>query len=67
MVSGYLEINIDLSMFKEDNTTMNTAELMDIFWRIMDQMPEQHGRVPDNDSEAKAYWKIKPYLNTENF
>ena len=67
MVSGYLEINIDLSMFKEDNTTMNTAELMDIFWRIMDQMPEQQGRVPDNDDEAKAYWKIKPYLNRENF
>jgi hypothetical protein len=67
MVSGYLEINIDLSMFKEDNTTVNTAELMDIFWRIMDQMPAQHGRVPDDDSEAKAYWKIKPYLNRENF
>jgi len=66
MVSGYLEINIDLSTFEEDNKTMNAAEVMSIFWKIIEQMPEQSGHLP-TDGLPKAYWKIKPYLNKEDF
>ena len=67
MVSGYLEINLALSTFEEGDKTLNAMKVMDIFWKIVEKMPDQHGRIPDDDSEAKAYWKIKPYLNTENF
>ena len=66
MVSGYLEINIDLSAFEEGQKTLNCVEMMDIFWKIVDQMPEQSGKVPA-DGEVKAYWQMKPYLNKENF
>ena len=66
MVSGYLEINIDLSTFEEGQKTLNCVEMMDIFWKIVDQMPEQSGIVPQQ-GVTKAYWKIKPYLNTDQF
>ena len=66
MVSGYLEVNIDLSTFEEGQKTLNCVEMMDIFWKIVDQMPEQRGLVP-KDGVTKAYWKIKPYLNKEEF
>ena len=69
MVSGYLEINIDLSAFKEGNKTMNVVELMDIFWKILDQNSEvkDSGRVPLEGDPVMAWWRIKPYLNTDTF
>ena len=69
MVSGYLEINIDLSAFKEGNKTMNVVELMDIFWKILDQNAEvkDSGRVPLEGDPVMAWWRIKPYLNTDTF
>ena len=68
MVSGYLEINIDLSTFEEGQKTLNCVEMMDIFWKIVDKMPDQVGRVPELEgSVTKAYWKMKPYLNTDQF
>ena len=66
MVSGYLEINIDLSAFEEGQKTLNCVEMMDIFWKIVEQMPEQSGLVPQQ-GVAKAYWRMKPYLNTDQF
>jgi len=66
MVSGYLEINIDLSTFEEGQKTLNCVELMDIFWKIADQMPEQSGLVP-TDGVPKAYWRMKPHLNKDEF
>ena len=69
MVSGYLEINIDLSAFKEGQKTMNVVELMDIFWKILDQNAEvkDSGRVPLEGDPVMAWWRIKPYLNTDTF
>ena len=69
MVSGYLEINIDLSAFKEGNKTMNVVELMDIFWKILEQNGEvkDSGRVPLEGDPVMAWWRIKPYLNTDTF
>ena len=54
MVSGYLEINIDLSTFEEGQKTLNCVEMMDIFWKIVEQMPEQRGLVPQ-EGVTKAY------------
>lgn len=68
MMKGYLEINIDLSAFEEGQKTLNCVEMMDIFWKIVDQMPEQRGHVPlDKEKTTKAFWKMKPYLNTDEF
>ena len=67
-MKGWLEINVNLSSFEEGNTTINAAEVMDVFWKIVAQMPEQEGRVPSEEgSVPKAYWRMKPYLNPEDF
>ena len=67
---GWLEIIINLSAFEEGNQTMNAMEVIDIFWKIMDQQkePKASGRVPSEEgSVPKAYWRMKPYLNPEDF
>ena len=63
---GWLQITINLSAFDEGNQTMNAMEVMDIFWKIMEQNkePKASGRVPEDvGSKVKAYWHIKPYLS----
>ena len=47
---GWLQITINLSAFEEGNKTMNAMEVMDIFWKIMDQQkePKASGRVPED-------------------
>ena len=69
MVNGWLEININLSAFEEGKKTMNVVELMDIFWKILEQNSEVKGsgRVPLEDDPLMAWWRIKPYLNTDDF
>ena len=69
MVNGWLEININLSAFEEGKKTMNVVELMDIFWKILEQNAEvkDSGRVPLEDDPVMAWWRIKPYLNTDTF
>jgi hypothetical protein len=45
---------------------MNSMDVMDIFWKIMEQNkePKASGRVPEDvESKVKAYWHIKPYLS----
>jgi len=48
---------------------MNVVELMDIFWKILDQNAEvkDSGRVPLEGDPVMAWWRIKPYLNTDTF
>jgi hypothetical protein len=63
---GWLQITINLSAFEEGNKTMNAMEVMDIFWKIMDQQkePKASGRVPEDvESRVKAYWHLKPHLS----
>ena len=69
MVNGWLEININLSAFEEGKKSMNVVELMDIFWKILEQNGEvkDSGRVPLEDDPVMAWWRIKPYLNTDTF
>ena len=69
MVNGWLEININLSAFEEGQKTMNVTELMDIFWKILEQNAKvkDSGRVPLENDPVMAWWRIKPYLNTDTF
>ena len=63
---GWLQITINLSAFDEGDQTMNAMDVMDIFWKIMEQNkePKTSGRVPEDvESQVKAYWHIKPYLS----
>ena len=54
---------------KEGNKAMNVVELMDIFWKILEQNAKvkDSGRVPLEGDPVMAWWRIKPYLNTDTY
>ena len=42
------------------------ADDEEAIFKIVEQMPDQSGIVPQQ-GVTKAYWKMKPYLNTDQF
>ena len=68
MARGWIQINLNCDVFLEGDTTENTARVMEIFWKILEDTKEHSymGRVPDDapfkhaeyPTPPEAYWQI---------
>ena len=68
MARGWIQINLNCDVFDEGSTTENTARVMEIFWKILEDTKEHSymGRIPDDapfkhadyPTPPEAYWQI---------